>query len=463
MENIVVLLLTLIVVVICSRLVLKKHNPLLVFFGAGIIIHFYLAIARGYTPLGEKTMGSIYLDIFGFITSEFKSQLGGVGSNLMMVAGYATLMTQIGASEKLATVATKPLRKINRPYLILAFLYFIGVVLKMMITSHAGLALLLFSTTYPILIELGVSKLSAASVILISGSLDWGPNDGAVLFAADNVTGIPVGEYFINYQLISAAATILTVGIVMAVYYKYLDKKMATTSGEVVLERTVENKEISKASQLPGVYAILPALPLLLIIGNLFVPSVKLDVFTANVFGILVTLLIESVRHKEDVLETLTDNLKVTFQAMGNSFANIVTLIVAASVFAKGLIELGGFNILADGLATFSGAKIFTIVAFTILSFVAVIILGSGNAGWFAFGPLVLDMARKVGLESYQIAVPIQLASGMGRGVSPVAAAVISIAGLTGIELEDLIKHNAVPIVAGLIANIVVSYVVYVL
>src|SRR5699024_9762717 len=156
----------------------KDFDPVVVFFIAGLLLLIYLAFTTGYTPMGDDTTGSLILDSFAFIGYQFKNQLGGVGTNLMVVAGYAALMTHIKASQKLATVATGPLRKLNKPYLIVGFLYIIGIILKMMITSHVGLSLLLMATIFPILIELGISRLSAAAVILLSGSMDWGVNDG---------------------------------------------------------------------------------------------------------------------------------------------------------------------------------------------------------------------------------------------------------------------------------------------
>jgi len=462
MEQIISLIITIIAIFICAKLVLKKYNPILIFFVAGIIISFYLAIARGYTPIEEASSGNIYLDIFGFIGYEFKDQLSSVGTNLMVVAGYAAMMTHIGASAKLADTATKPLLKLNMPYVILAFLYVVGIILKMMITSHAGLALLLMATTFPILRRLGISKLSAASAILLSGSMDWGVNDGAVMFAADNVSDMSVGDYFVKHQLVIAIITIITVAIVMSIYFKRLDSKIEEeTEKEVTLE--VKEDEQVKSQKLPGFYAFLPALPLLLVIGSLAFPTIELDVFTANVIGVAVTFICEFFRTGNDRAKAIGDSLNVMFKAMGNSFANIVTLIVAASVFAKGLIELGGITLLANQIAKIQGAQLITIIALSLLSFLAVIILGSGNAGWYAFGPLVTDMAAQVGLQPFQIAVPMQLAAGMGRALSPVAAAMISVAGLAGVSVEDLIKRNTVPILCGWAANVISSYILIVL
>lgn len=405
--------------------------------------------------MGDATTGNIIFDIFAYVGKVTKSQLSGVGSNLMMVAGYAAFMTHINASDKLASVLTKPLMKIRNPYLVLGMLYVVGTILKMMITSHAGLCMLLMATAYPILVGLGISKISAAAAILATGAIDWGPNDGAVIFAAEKVAGMTVVDYFISYQWIPGITAVITIAVVMVVYFKKLDKQNnANTPIEIT---SVEEK----GKGVPGIYAILPALPLLIVIVfAIFFKELKMDVFTASVISLVVVFILEMFRKKDG--KEVGKSISVVFNAMGNSFANIVTLIVAAGIFSEGLIQLGGIGILANLLANLKGAQLLSIVALSALTFFAVIILGSGNASWFAFGPLVSDIASKVGLEPYQISVPMQLSSGIGRALSPVAGAVIAVAGLAEIDTDELIKRNVVPIVCGTLVNIIVSYLLFV-
>ena len=456
------LLLTLITIIVVAKLIIDKKDPKVIFFIVGILLYLYLLIFEGYSPLGEDTTGNKILDILAYIGSQFKSQLAGVGTNLMVVAGFAAMMNHIGASSKLADVTTKPLLKLNKPYIILGGLYIVAIVLKMMITSHAGLSLLLMTTVYPILVNLGVSKLSAASAVLLGGSMDWGVNDGSVLFAADNVTNIPVGEYFLGYQILPSIITIIVVATVLSLWSKHCDKKFDTISTEKIDYSVNNNSTYETGIKLPGIYAILPALPLLIVLVSLFIPGVNLDVFTANVIGILVTMICEVCRNKSERIKIVVEDLEVLFSQMGKTFASVVTLIVAANYFAGALIQLGGVHTLAGWIAKLEGAQFLTVILFSILSRSAVIILVCGNAGWSAFGPLVRDIAPTVGLDAYQIAVPMQLSSGMGRGLSPVAAATIAVCGLADIEIEDLIKRNIVPIISGFLACVVSSYLIHI-
>jgi DcuC family C4-dicarboxylate transporter len=456
MEAALSIILTIVAVVVTARFVLKKYNPSLVFLTSGFIILTILAAWKGYTPLGDATTGSKFLDVFAFVGAATKKQLSGVGSNLLLVAGYAVFMNHIGATDKLADTITKPLSKIKNPYIVMFLVFVIGSFLKTMITSHIGLVLLLMSSVYPVLIKLGISRLSAAATLLLTGFLDWGPNDGAVIFAAETVVGMPVVDYVKSYQVLPAIITILVTGIVMVIHFKREDEK---GSKKYVDEVDISSKKLNSES-LPQIYALLPAIPLLLVVGFSFQKQVKMDVFTANVLGLVLAFIIEGIRSKN--YEVIGEDLKVLFQAMGNSLANIVLLIISASIFAQGLIALGGFNILAEQLAQFKGAQLLTITAFTALTFFGVIILGNGNATWFSFGPLAANLAPAIGLQPYQLGVSMQMSASIGRCLSPVAGAVLTTSGLSKIPAEDLIRRVSVPIVAGALTNLIASYIIHV-
>lgn len=461
--DIISLLVTLLAIVVVIYLIIKKKlNPTLVFFIVGIILLLFLVFFQGYSAMGEETTGNLFLDAFATIGAEFKNQLSGTATNIMLVAGFATLMTNTGSSGKLALGATKPLMKLNKPYLIVSGIIIVSFILKMMITSQAGLSLLLMATVYPIMLSLGVSRPTAAGAVIISGALDWGTNDGAVIYAAQELTGLTVGEYFVEHQLTIAIIVILTIAIVYPLYNAALDRKEGLVSkpGEEAIEgdlpSTTESGDetIEDYKDVPGYYALFPALPLVIVIAFYFIPDIEMDVFTANTIGIILFLI---VRGFDFGFDQITEDLKTLFKGMGNAFTNIVTLIVAASIFASSLTALGGVEIAANWVASIDGAQFIAVAVLSILAYTAVIILGSGNAGLYGFGPVIVDVAPKVGLTATQMAVPVQMAASMGRGISPVAAAMIAVVGLAELEIADIVKRTAIPSFVGLIALIVSS------
>lgn len=69
-------------------------------------------------------------------------------------------MKAIGASDRFVTVCAKPLSLIKNPYLILAAVFIFGHCLGLIITSAAGLAMLMVVTVYPLIIRVGCSSLA---------------------------------------------------------------------------------------------------------------------------------------------------------------------------------------------------------------------------------------------------------------------------------------------------------------
>ena len=352
MNNTIAVILTLLYIVIVATLVIKKYNSVFVFLVSGMAILLISAIIGGNSIMGDKTTGNAVIDVFAYAANAFKSNASGVGLTLMMVTGYAVYMSHIGASTKLAYLATKPLSKIKNPYIVLSMLFIIGTLLKLVITSHAGLAMLLMAIAFPILTSLGISKLSAATVMIMCGFVDWGPNDSSAIFAAENVVGMPMMDYFLTYQGKTAAILILVCAVFLPIYLRHMDKKDISAGG------TVTKAQMPQDASCPACYAMLPIVPLVLITVFSFIPSINLDVVTSNLIGLFFVFILELVRRKDR--KEVTADFSVVMKAMGNSFANVVSILIGAAVFAEAIKLLGGITIISNTLAAVKSAPIIT-------------------------------------------------------------------------------------------------------
>ena len=117
-------------------------------------------------------------------------------------------MQAIGASDRFVTVCAKPLSLIKNPYLILAAVFIVGHCLGLVITSAAGLAMLMVVTVYPLIIRVGCSPLAAAAVVASVLAIGYAPASGTANFASELVHLDPI-EYLVRYQLPMAVPTIL--------------------------------------------------------------------------------------------------------------------------------------------------------------------------------------------------------------------------------------------------------------
>ena len=97
--------------------------------------------------------------------------------------------------------------------------------LKIVISSYAGLLLLLLACIYPVLISLKIRPITAVCVLSLI-ALDYGPKDensinmADMVGQSDNVVGL-----FLNYQIYSVIAYVVVIAILIPFYFAWIDKR----------------------------------------------------------------------------------------------------------------------------------------------------------------------------------------------------------------------------------------------
>ncbi|ELY5426292.1 C4-dicarboxylate transporter DcuC [Campylobacter upsaliensis] len=454
---------TLFAVVVVAYYILKKYNPIFTFLFSGMIIlifaFYYFGTPIPKAPSRESaSFLDVILDSFAFITATFKTQLAGVGLIIMSVAGFAAYMKHINASAKLAFLANKPLGKIKNKYLILSGTFIVGMALKIVISSYAGLLLLLLACIYPVLIALKIRPITAVCVLSLI-ALDYGPKDGNSINMADmvgqkdNVVGL-----FLNYQLWVVSAYVAVIAVLIPFYFAWVDKR---DRAKGVLCDEVEAPEIIDP-KCPTLYILFPWLPVVFLFSAYFL-GIKLDVVTANFVSIALVFIVEFARHKD--AKKLGEDMVVILKAMADIFVSVVSIIIAAGVFAEGIKALGGVGILADAVGVLGKegefASVAVLVSIVVLSFLVygfTVIMGSGIAAFNAFGRLAPDIATKLGIAPITLVLPIEIASCLGRAASPIAGGIIALAGFAKVSPMDIIKRTTPLLLIAMLVNILVSF-----
>jgi DcuC family C4-dicarboxylate transporter len=450
------------VIILTGICLYKQLNPqgVLIVAGVGMIgLALWLQV---HPPELSAPTGNVIFDLFKRIEETFLSNFSRAGLMIMTIGGYVAFMNKIQATNALVYVSMKPLSFFKKyPYLAATICIPIGQMLFITTPSAAGLGLLLVASIYPVLTHLGVSRLTALSVISSATIFDQGPGSANTALAAELVGKTNV-HYFIEHQL---PLVLPATAVVMLLYYfsnRYFDRKeqrrdYATGADDTQAQATAATFTVD----VPLIFALLPVLPLLLLIifspyAGLFEPPIVLNTTTAMIFSLFISLLFVFV---------LKRNLKQTFEifgsfwkGMGNVFASVVTLIVAAEVFSKGLISLGFIDSLVavSGHLGFSGIVISILI--TLIIFSAAILMGSGNAAFFSFGPLLPGIAKQLGLSAFVMVLPMQLSSSMGRAISPIAGVIVAIAGVAGVSPMALAKRNMLPLTGGLLFLIMYNF-----
>ena len=428
-------------IVIVGFLLLRSVYPHAVLLVGGLSMLFIAQSLGNEMPALDRPTGVGVFDLFRYVAEAFKRTLGGVGLMIMTIGGFVAFMDSLGASRALVRLATRPLQWFRRfPYASSAMLIPVGQLLFVCIPSAAGLGLLLMASVYPLIVGLGVSRLSAVSVIVSCTTFGIGPAS-AITARATQILEVPSVEFFFAEQL----PLVVPMSILMAVAFFFVNRHFDRRAGQ--RDAAAVPPAESGSSDAPVLYAVFPVLPLvfLLVFSEILgVFPVRLDTTTAMFLSMGVAAAIDAVRRRN--LGESMASLQVIWGGMANIFKSVVTLVVAAAVFSKGLIALGFIRTLltiTDGIGL---GAVGVGVMMTTLIFAASMLMGSGNASFFSFGPLVPRIASGLGADPTMLILPMQLSASMGRTVSPIAGVVIATAQLADVSPLDVARRNLVPV-----------------
>ncbi|WP_033917136.1 C4-dicarboxylate transporter DcuC [Campylobacter sputorum] len=453
------LFLTIFVIVLLIFMLYKKVNAHATLLISGLLLlGFSQIFSLGDIIDAKKSLNFGFFDLFQVVNLKMSSTLSGLGLTLMCIAGFSSYMDHVGASYSLFKVFEKPLKSVKNPYFLLIVSYLIVQFLVLFIPSHAGLALLLMVTMYPILVRTGVSKLSALAIIGTCQFIDHGPGSGNVIMASKTAL-IDPATYFVEYQLPITIPIIIAVAITNYFVQKYFDKKDGFVFDIQKVEQELNETEGKELKKPPLIYAVLPIIPLVLILGfsKIFGNPIKMNVPVVMLISTIIAIVFEMIRYKS-VIETI-NSIMIFFKGMGHLFVITVSLIVCGQVFAEGLISVGFVDTLVD-FAKNAGFGAFAIITFvSLIVAISAFFMGSGNAAFFSFAPLLPNIAKSFNIETITMIAPVQIMTGFGRCISPIAPAIIAIATMTKVSPIQVVKRTAIPMIVAGIVNLVMTYI----
>ncbi len=453
------IIITIAVIAVVAYCVLKNYYPPIILLLAGLAMLVFAAML-GVDPIdAKKSTNFIGFDFVQAFTNQMKGRLPGLGLNIMLIAGFSFYMDRIGASKALVKLCVKPLSAIRSPYVLLAVTYVVGQFMALFINSAVGLGLLLMASVYPLLVALGVSRASAAAVIGSTCCLDLGPSSSNAMRAAD-LMQTDVVTYFVHSQIPVAICVITTVALGHFFVQRWFDRRDAAKLGAEAKVTKASDEDLAKAFEGagPAHYALLPMLPLVLLIifSPMVYDGIKLSLQTGILVSLLIAFFVDLItrRRFKDVCQTTS----AIFEGMGKVFTSTVALICCAELFALGMNKLGGITALISAAASMESAGVWVmlIIMLTIMV-VATVVTGSGNAAFFAFSPLLPEAAASVGISTAVLVVPVQLSAGLARTMCPIAGVIIAVAGISGLTPFDIIRRTVPVMLLALIVNVAAS------
>ena len=422
---------------------------------AGLVLNI-LAVIGGvdqFLPKNATPTGFVGFDFLELLRAISRTQIAGVGFIILISGGFAAYMQAIGASDRFVTICAKPLSVIKNPYVILAAVFIFGHCLGLVITSAAGLAMLMVVTVYPLIIRVGCSSLAAAAVVASVLAIGYAPASGVAVMAAELVHLDPI-EYLVRYQLPMAVPVILAMAIAHVVVQYYFDKK-DDVKGEVADLGELESKR-QELEKVPAIYAIMPIMPivLLLIFNKMVYKTVTLNVATAMFISWVVAFLIDLVVRR-DVKKSF-DLSFAMFKGMGSILTSTVGLIFVAAFFASGLQNIGIVSMLIDGAKQVGLGVTGTGVFLSAVIGVVTVLTGSGVAAFTSLAHIIPDVAQHLNTDGISIMLMMHTASEMLRAMSPVAGVIIIVAGFAKVNPLTMIKRTIIPCLVGYVTMLIV-------
>ncbi|UAH31003.1 anaerobic C4-dicarboxylate transporter DcuC [Salmonella enterica subsp. enterica serovar Kentucky] len=442
MLTVIELLIGVVVIVGVARYIIKGYSATGVLFVGGLVLLIISALmGHKVLPASETSTGYTATDIVEYIKILLMSRGGDLGMMIMMLCGFAAYMTHIGANDMVVKLASKPLQYINSPYLLMIAAYFVACLMSLAVSSATGLGVLLMATLFPVMVNVGISRGAAAAICASPAAIILSPTSGDVVLAA-KAAEMPLIDFAFKTTLPISIAAIIGMAIAHFFWQRYLDKK-----------ENISHEMITTTA--PAFYALLPFTPIIgvLIFDGKWGP--QLHIITILVICMLLAAVLEFVRGFNT--QNVFSGLEVAYRGMADAFAGVVMLLVAAGVFAQGLSTIGFIQSLISIATSFGSASIILMLVLVILTMLAAMTTGSGNAPFYAFVEMIPKLAHSSGINPAYLSIPMLQASNLGRTISPVSGVVVAVAGMAKISPFEVVKRTSVPVIVGLLIVIIAT------
>lgn len=466
------LLISLLAMAAVVYLIYKKVHAAAAIFFVGVIL-LMMAAATGRAEFRSteiEATGNAFYDQLVVVDAIFKERFSGIGMAIMVLFGFVSYMRHIGADAKTVVALSTPLGRFRGSYWLVPVGFLIGNLLSLVIPSASSLSLLLVATLLPALIAAGLTPLTVGAIVVTSSTIIPTPLEAGLIQGAD-LTGMSVTEYVYGSVAWATIPALIITAFVHMWWQRHCDivdqKKYAEEHGGEIGEDGMTDSDravkdsIERAAGLPGFYALLPLLPLLLIIASAILNRMGILPFEAGilpvtVLSLFIAVFIEAIRHMN--INDAIDSYKSFFKGMGEGAAGVVALLVAAAVLIEGIKQMGVIDMLIEATQGSKGAAIIIVLIFVAATAAMATLTGSGTAPYFAFSEVVPNLAAETSIHAPQMLTAIWGTSNLMRQISPVNAAVLIVSGTIKVNPIRLVKRTSVPMIVATILNTLFAF-----
>jgi DcuC family C4-dicarboxylate transporter len=400
--------------------IIKRYETRLVLFVAGVAMALVVGKPLVAIDAFAKTMVS-----------------GGLVTTICTVMGFSYVMKLTGCDSHLVNLLTSLLKKAN--FILIPGAVIVTWIINIALPSTAGCAAAVGAVLIPTLIGSGVHPAMAAACVM-SGTIGSVMSPGlahnpfvAKLANVDVMTVI-AGHTIPALISLAVAATMLTIVC-------HLRKEGASA------ERSTEIASDSEKFKVNVVKALVPIIPLvLLVLGSKMVALIpEVTVPQAMIIGAMLGFIVKWGNAQEIS--------KSFFKGMGDSYGEIMGIIIAAAVFTQGMDTIGLTGALIENMKESQDVARY---AASIGPFFLAVLSGSGDAAALAFNGAVTPHAAQFGFKITDMGSLATISGGLGRTMSPVAGGAIVCATIAGVNPMEIAKRTAPGMFCALVAVLIV-------
>jgi DcuC family C4-dicarboxylate transporter len=369
--------------------------------------------------------------------------------------GFAYVLRHTGCEQHLVQLLVRPLRRAR--WLLIPGVVLVGFAVNVPVISQVGTAVSIGAVLVPLLRAARVSAVTTGAALLLGCSLggdllnpgapEW--QTVAKALDVDATACVPRVLPLLLLQL--AVAT--PIFWVLSVRAEAIQKSTAKKADEPPPEFRV-NFLKAAVPLVPLVLLFLTGPPLQL----LQVPKAWLttpdDVkrFDSRLIGaaMLVGVVVAAAVSPRAALGTA----KAFCEGAGYAMTHIVSLIVAAACFGKGVEGIGVKEMLGQVIGARPGLLL---PAAGLLPLGFAVVCGSGMATTQALFGFFVDPAQAAGTDPLLVGAVVAVVASAGRTMSPVAAIVLMSATMTGSDPLALVRRVAVPLLCGVAVVIIAA------
>lgn len=361
----------------------------------------------------------------------------GLVTTICTVMGFSYVMKVTGCDSHLVNCLTGLLKRVK--FLLIPGSVVLTWVLNIALPSTAGCSAAVGAVLIPTLMKSGVHPAMAAAC-LMGGTFGSTLSPGLVHnpFVA-KLANVDVMTVIAGHAPAVLAALVISAASLTVVCHLRKEGPSA--------ERAAAFGGGEESFKVNPVRAVVPAVPLvLLVLGSKLVGVIPpVSVPQAMIMGAMLGFVV-----------TWQDPQEISrsfFKGMGESYAEIIGIIIAAAVFTQGMEIIGLTGALIEKMKQSEDIALY---AASFGPYLLAVLSGSGDAAALAFNGAVTPHAVQFGFTITDMGSLATIAGALGRTMSPVAGATIVCATLAGVNPIEIAKRTAPGMFLALIAVLMI-------